>query len=65
MNPDDAYERDPDHRQQSNLNAYHRARNERMVKKVSEQRLMSPEESMEQMKRIAQSSSREVVNSGN
>gem|GEM_PF-5058663 len=48
----------------ADLNAYHQARNERMVKKVSKQRPMSSEESMEQMKRIAQSSSRKAVTSG-
>ncbi|MBC7569550.1 MAG: hypothetical protein H7319_07445 [Spirosoma sp.] len=48
----------------ADLNDYHKARNERLVKKVSKQRPMSSEESMEQMKRIAQSSSRKAVTSG-
>ena len=38
------------------LNDFHKARNERLVRKVSEQPLMSREESIEQTKRIAEQS---------
>lgn len=43
------------------LNDYHKARNERMVRKVSQQPLMSAEESYEQFKRIAEQSRRNLV----
>lgn len=42
------------------LNDFHKARNERLVKKVSEQPLMSQEEFIEQTKRIAEQSRRVV-----
>lgn len=38
------------------LNDYHKARNERMVKKVSQQPLMSAEEFIEQTQRLARQS---------
>lgn len=43
------------------LNDYHKARNERMVKKISQQPLMSAEESLEQFKRIAEQSQRHLA----
>ena len=38
------------------LNDYQKARNERMVRKISQQPLLSAEESLEQFKRIAEQS---------
>ena len=40
------------------LNDFHKARNERLVKKVSEEPSMSPEESIEQTRRLAEQSRR-------
>lgn len=48
----------------TDLNDYHKARNERMVRKVSEQPLLSPEESIEQIRRIARQSTQNLVKSG-
>ena len=45
------------------LNDFHKALNERLVKKISEQPSMSREESIEQTKRIAEQS-RRVVKAG-
>ncbi len=45
------------------LNDFHKARNERLVRKVSEQPLMSQEESIEQIRRIAELS-RQAVKAG-
>lgn len=43
------------------LNDYHKARNERMVRKVSQQPLMPAEEFIEQFKWIAEQSKRNLV----
>ena len=47
------------------LNDFHKARNERLVRKVSGQPSMSPEESIEQIKRIAEQSRQAVKVGGN
>ena len=48
----------------TDLTDYHKARNERMVRKVSEQPLLSPEESIEQIRRIARQSTQNLVKPG-
>lgn len=48
----------------ADLTDYHKARNKRMVRKAAEQPLMSPEESIGQIRRIAQQSTQNLVKSG-
>ena len=48
----------------ADLNAYHQARNKRMIKKASRQPSMSSEAFIEQTRRLAQSSNRKVLTSG-
>lgn len=46
------------------LNDFHKARNERLVRKVSEQPSMSQEEFIEQTRRLARQSTQNTVKSG-
>ena len=46
------------------LNDFHKARNERLVRKVSEQPSMSQEEFIEQTRRLAQQSTQNMMKSG-
>ncbi|WP_020607298.1 hypothetical protein [Spirosoma spitsbergense] len=50
--------------QTADLNDYHKERNRRMVKKTSEQPLMSPDEFIEQTRRLARQSTQTTVKSG-
>ncbi|WP_157579289.1 hypothetical protein [Spirosoma montaniterrae] len=46
------------------LNDFHKARNKRLTKKISEQPSMSQEEFIEQTRRLARQSSQNLVKSG-
>jgi len=43
------------------LNDYHKQQSKRLVKEVSEQPLLSPEESMKQLQRLAKQSQRQPM----
>ena len=46
------------------LNDYHRQQSTRLAKKVSEQPLLSPEESMKQIQQLSKQSQRQKMNAG-
>ncbi len=47
------------------LNDYHRQQSERLVKEISEQPLLSPEESMKQLQKLITRSQKPVTSAGN
>ena len=47
------------------LNDYHKQQSARLVKEVSEQPLLSPEESMKQLQRLAKKSRKQPISVGN